>query len=262
MTGIYKIENLINGKVYIGQAININKRWNVHKLIYNDIYSSSYKYPLYRAMRKYGIENFSFEVLEECKKEELNEKEKFYINKFNSYFKGYNQTLGGQSRTGSLDENKEIVIGIISDLENTNMLQGEIAKKWGVNISTVNGINTGRVWKHNRNYPIQNSFNYMSRQNRVYSGKRKDEWFCCDCKKPISQGAIRCKSCEGLRRKNNNNKISREELKKLIRSTPFTTIGKMYGVSDNTIRKWCDNNNLPRKAREIKKYSDEEWEKI
>ena len=42
----------------------------------------------------------------------------------------------------------------------------------------------------------------------------------------------------------------------------FTAIGKKYNVSDNAVRKWCDKYNLPRKASEIKKYSDEEWELI
>ena len=56
--------------------------------------------------------------------------------------------------------------------------------------------------------------------------------------------------------------ISREELKKLIRTTPFTTIGKQYGVTDNAVRKWCDKYNLPRKVKEIKSYSDEEWKLI
>ena len=53
-----------------------------------------------------------------------------------------------------------------------------------------------------------------------------------------------------------------EELKDLIRIKPFTKIGEQYQVSDNAIRKWCDKYNLPRKATEIKKYSDEEWELI
>lgn len=56
--------------------------------------------------------------------------------------------------------------------------------------------------------------------------------------------------------------ISREELKHLIRTTPFLTIGKQFGVSDNAIRKWCDKYKLPRKVSEIKKYTDEEWEDI
>ena len=55
---------------------------------------------------------------------------------------------------------------------------------------------------------------------------------------------------------------SREILKQLIRTTPFTHIAQHYGVTDNAIRKWCDAYSLPRKATEIKKFSDEEWEKI
>lgn len=63
--GIYKIENLINNKVYIGQSINIQDRWYHHCYEYNNEinYNTNYNCPLYRAMRKYGIENFSFEIL-------------------------------------------------------------------------------------------------------------------------------------------------------------------------------------------------------
>ena len=57
-------------------------------------------------------------------------------------------------------------------------------------------------------------------------------------------------------------RVSREELKTLIRTLPFLQIGEKFNVSDNTIRKWCDKYNLPRKASEIKKYSDEEWNLI
>lgn len=55
---------------------------------------------------------------------------------------------------------------------------------------------------------------------------------------------------------------SREELKQLIRTKSFLSIGKQYGVSDNAIRKWCDYEGLPRKKSDIKKYSDEEWKTI
>lgn len=54
----------------------------------------------------------------------------------------------------------------------------------------------------------------------------------------------------------------REELKQLIRTTSFLEIGRQFGVSDNAVRKWCDRYNLPRKATEIKKFSDIEWNKI
>lgn len=50
--------------------------------------------------------------------------------------------------------------------------------------------------------------------------------------------------------------------KQLIRNNSFVAIGKLYGVSDNAIRKWCKWENLPYKVKEIKSYSDEEWEDI
>ena len=56
--------------------------------------------------------------------------------------------------------------------------------------------------------------------------------------------------------------ITREELKKLIRTKSFVEIGKIYQYSDNNIRKWCDKFKLPRKKSEINQYSDEEWDKI
>ena len=57
-------------------------------------------------------------------------------------------------------------------------------------------------------------------------------------------------------------RCDREELKNLIRNIPFTHIGKKFGVSDNTIRKWCDYYNLPHRVTDIKKYTNEEWSKI
>lgn len=91
--GIYKITNLINGKVYIGQSIDIKRRWQDHR---NKKYWRKRDYVLYRAFYKYGIENFSFEVLECCGMSDLDEREIFYIQKYNSFYKGYNMTTGGQ----------------------------------------------------------------------------------------------------------------------------------------------------------------------
>ena len=55
---------------------------------------------------------------------------------------------------------------------------------------------------------------------------------------------------------------TRDILKTLIRTKSFTEIGKIYGVSDNTIRKWCVKHSLPSKKSEIKKIDDSDWEKI
>lgn len=54
----------------------------------------------------------------------------------------------------------------------------------------------------------------------------------------------------------------REQLKQLIRNQPFTFIGKIYGVKDNTIRKWCDKYNLPRTKTQINQYTDEQWKEV
>lgn len=96
MTGIYRIENLINHKNYIGQTTQMNIRWGVHKRIAFEPNAVSYNYPLYKAIRKYGLNNFNFTVLEECAEQELDEKEISWIKHFNSYgSNGYNQTAGG-----------------------------------------------------------------------------------------------------------------------------------------------------------------------
>ena len=103
--GIYKITNLINGKIYIGQALDIYRRWGKHKGNAFNKNSREYDYPIYRAIRKYGLENFSFEIIEECSVEELDEKEIYYIKKYNSCTlwknsHGYNQTIGGNGTKG------------------------------------------------------------------------------------------------------------------------------------------------------------------
>lgn len=98
MIGIYKITNKINNHSYIGQSIHIEKRWKEHQNKYN--WERECKKPLYLAFQKYGLENFTFEVLEECESQDLNSKEKYYIQYYNTYKDGYNQTIGGEDNYG------------------------------------------------------------------------------------------------------------------------------------------------------------------
>lgn len=248
MIGIYKIVNKINNKIYIGQSKDIEKRWINHRSDANNIHSHCYNYPLYRAFRKYGLENFDFQVIEECSVEELNKKEQYWITYYDSFFNGYNQTFGGDSSSNTI--NKEKIIGIIKDLETTDLFHKQIAEKWNISREMVQGINSGRYWRHDRVYPIQT----------IHQPKISQKTYCIDCGKEITKGCKRCLNCENARRQ--TSLITREELKNLIRTKPFVQIGKQFNVSDNTIRKWCDKYNLPRKVSEIKKYSDEEWKKI
>ena len=89
MIGIYKITNKLNGKVYIGQSINIEKRWRQH---INDP-----GYNIHNAIKKYGKENFSFEVLLECSVDMLDVWETDMINLYDCVApKGYNIVPNGK----------------------------------------------------------------------------------------------------------------------------------------------------------------------
>ena len=105
ITGIYKITNKVNGKCYIGQAQDVYIRWNNHRSCAFNKNAQNYNLILYRAFRKYGLDNFKFEIIEKCSLDELNEKEMYYINYYNSYIgndnsNGYNMTIGGDGVRG------------------------------------------------------------------------------------------------------------------------------------------------------------------
>ena len=96
---------------------------------------------------------------------------------------------------------------------------------------------------------------------KIYDFKRKKVHYCIDCGAEISSDTTRCTKCANL-----NARVverpSRDELKTLIRTCSFVEIGRHYGVTDNTIRKWCLSCNLPSKKAEIKKISDADWLEI
>lgn len=92
---IYLITNTINSKVYVGQTIQtLNKRFNGH-CCYSKSDRSANMY-IKRAIHKYGKDKFHIQLLEECPIEKLNDREKYWIEYYNSYNTGYNLTLGGQ----------------------------------------------------------------------------------------------------------------------------------------------------------------------
>lgn len=98
MTGyIYKITNTINQKAYIGKTVNsIEQRWKEHRKDYKR--KQCEKRPLYDAMNKYGIENFTIELVEEVDIKELSDKEVYWIGYYDTYKNGYNATLGGDGK--------------------------------------------------------------------------------------------------------------------------------------------------------------------
>lgn len=95
MSYIYKITNDINNKIYVGKTeFSIEKRFKEHC---SDAFRDrNEKRPLYAAMRKYGIEHFKVELIEETKNPE--EREIYWIKYFNGYTQGYNATKGGEGK--------------------------------------------------------------------------------------------------------------------------------------------------------------------
>ena len=90
MIGIYKITSPTN-KIYIGQSIDINRRFNEYKKV---ICSQSKK--LYNSLQKYGWEQHKFEIIEECNLEQLNEREEYYILLYKSHINGLNIKLASK----------------------------------------------------------------------------------------------------------------------------------------------------------------------
>lgn len=99
MIGIYKITNKLNNISYIGLSNDIHKRWNSHcSSSYNDK-AKDYDTAIHRAIRKYGKENFTLEVLESFDTYDyqlLTKREQYWISFYDTYHNGYNETIGGE----------------------------------------------------------------------------------------------------------------------------------------------------------------------
>lgn len=95
VTGIYKITNIITGECYIGQAADVASRWSEHAKCGLGIDAPAGN-KLYKAMQEYGLQSFSWELLEKCDRTELNEKERYYIGLYDSVNYGYNILKGNK----------------------------------------------------------------------------------------------------------------------------------------------------------------------
>lgn len=89
--GIYKITNKLDCRIYIGQSVDIKTRWSAHRC--KNRASICY---ISNAIDAHGLDNFEFEIIEECDRDRLNDREIYWINLLNSlYPNGYNLTAGG-----------------------------------------------------------------------------------------------------------------------------------------------------------------------
>lgn len=171
MIGIYKIVNIQNNFLYIGSAININRRWNYHKSYLKR--NKHFNKKLQNAWNKYGEENFQFEIVEECEKEKLIEREQYWIDFTKSCGKkGYNLRPNAKSNLGLKCKEKnriyfsklykgrysgenhfmvkfnwEIVRDMRYKYEVLKMSQNKIAKIYNTSRSTIQSIVNYRRWK-------------------------------------------------------------------------------------------------------------------
>ena len=126
----------------------------------------------------------------------------------------------------------------------------------------INGINTDDRLENLRWVcPNCNSQLLTTGSRNPQKQNNKKKYYCIDCGKEVFKNTKRCKSCDAKHRTIplENMLVTREELKKLIRTKPFTQIGELFGVTDNAIRKWCIKFHLPTKKTIINTYSDEDW---
>ena len=183
MVGIYKITNKINGKIYIGQSNNCERRFQEH--CYPSRAKSS-RIPVDIAIKKYGKENFSFEVIEQCNLNQLNSREEYWIKYFNSIEKGYNCNPGGaQASVGSNNGRAKLTeedIIIIRKAYAEHKKQKDVYKQFKdkISFSSFQAAWQGKSWSHimpevfteeNKNYYIyQNSIG-----SKGFSAKLTDD---------------------------------------------------------------------------------------
>ena len=249
MIGIYKIEHLVNGKCYIGQSINIEKRWMNHQITSNNPNDFGYNYPLYRAIRKYGLENFNWTILEECKIEELYDKVIYWIDYYNSFKNGYNQTMGGDNLPDGMKKAK-LSEAQVKEIKEKLLTQKytlkQLSEEYNVHKDTIRDINNGWTWiEEGLQYPL-----YISYKNPLYE---KEKFYCQDCGKEISRKSLRCNDCEKQTRIKYNIPEKKELENQLISlNGNFTEVGKYYGVTDNQIRRWCKKYEMPFHTKDYK----------
>ena len=161
---IYEVLNNLNQKRYIGQTTSPTRRFREHKRLGG---SEEKEKILYRAIAKYGVENFSFNIIEGPLKN-YNEREKYWIKFYNTYVGwmdswGYNMTEGGEEPPHPKGEDHHYAVHswddiekIMSLLKNTKTSVLEIAKTFNYSRSAIERINSGKIWHiDDIDYPIR-----------------------------------------------------------------------------------------------------------
>lgn len=240
--GIYVITNEINQKIYVGQSNNIKRRIQEHcRSAQPDKYSMKSlrdtTTPIHRAMQKYGIDNFSINILEECDIKQLDQKEQFWVEKLNSNNLdiGYNLTIGGQksfSKKGEQHSQAKLsqvqVAQIKKLLIETDLSYEIIASQFNVSKANICAINRGNIWKDlNEVYPLRKEFNTIA-------GEQHQNTIISDCE--VME--MRLLYSQGNTFEQIVNKYSSKYSKYLIRSIIYGESHKNLPIWNNTQKIW------------------------
>lgn len=173
---IYKITNNINKKIYIGQTNDIKRRFREHKNCGGIEETTKL---LYNAIKKYGVKNFSFEIIEGPILN-YNEREIYWIGQYNSFIGnenswGYNMTPGGEEPPHLKGEKHHYATHTWQDIEkiiyllkNTKTSISDIAKTFNYSVSSIERINIGKLWNdEDLNYPIRKEITDNFKQQRA-----------------------------------------------------------------------------------------------
>lgn len=258
--GIYKITNLVNNRCYIGQSVDIKRRWRNERAAAFNEKSHSYNTILSKAFRKYCVvkngkvdfSNFRFEILEECLVEALNEREQHYISKYNAYETGYNMTEGGDTPIVMVLEKVQIMQIIERLRTDLHKSSEQIGKEFGISGRMVRNINIGACHRLDSiEYPIRPKYVSDPKRNTfrqaLAEGHSPDE-----AKQLIEQS--RCKNYEQRISKCPPLNILFEQIYK----TSFTEVGKLYNVSATMVQKWLRATEAPTKIKDFKVWYKQE----
>lgn len=253
MTGIYMFTNKCTEKSYIGQSINIEKRYNAH------LFKMSEKSLFHDELHYYGIHNFDFEILEECSVQDLDDREMYYIKKYNTISpNGYNLTAGG-GNSPHLKSLKSFddVDKIIELLKEDTMTNSQIGALFGISDQMVSDINRGRSWKRDgQSYPVRDKRNRRAYDNncdeRFFSSwfSRKRTCSCCGTIISNTSKTGMCRTCYDSARALNI--PSKEMLENELCSNSFESVARKHGVTSNSVRKWCRKYGIPYRASDYK----------
>ena len=145
---IYKVTNKVNGKIYIGQTCRtINARWSEHL---RDAFSKTgkRKFIIHSAIKKYGADAFSIEQIEECPNAELDSRERYWINFYDSHNHGYNVDLGGKGSKGQPIYQYAMDGTFIRRFETTEEARASIGNKVIIiSNNKPNASNGGYLWR-------------------------------------------------------------------------------------------------------------------